>query len=139
MALFTTYKLTLGDVFSMTGTQGLQDLKIMTSLAAQVFDYKLKWANGGVACDATCLDSTGAPKAALISHENILDSNGAAATTVKQWLWLKTKQIYDEQFSKCGTTINTSINTENAFIFYDYDEKYWPYLDKGATEIEAMI
>jgi len=24
-------------------------------------------------------------------------------------------------------------------MFYDYDEKYWPFLDKSSTEITAII
>jgi len=69
----------------------------------------------------------------------LVDSAGVAAASVKSWLWLKTKQIFDEQYSKCGTTTNTSINTENAYMFFDYDEKYWPYLEKSSIEITTMF
>jgi hypothetical protein len=105
----------------------------MTNIAQTIADYKLKWANVGNDCNTACLDGAGAVLAALNYHENL------GATTVKQWLWLKTKQVYLEQYSLCGSAQTVNLTTENAYIFFDFDEKYWPYLDKNSADISSMI
>lgn len=111
----------------------MQELAVITNIAQTIADYKLKWANVGLTCDSTCLDSTGASLAALNSHENL------SASSVKNWLWLKTKQVFLEQYSVCGTASTDNLTTENAYMFFDFDEKFWPYLDKSSSDITALF
>lgn len=69
----------------------------MANLAQTYLDSKLKWANGGVACDTACLDSTAGVLTALQAHETLTDpTTSAAPASVRAWLYTKALQTYND-------------------------------------------